>query len=587
MAQLLSSTLTGNQQVPTTTSIATGTSTLQLNPLGNALRYSLNITGLDFGDILGTNPQTPGGLDDVTRINIRVGARGVNGIVAFNVFDAINETSQDGDLKIVQNNNGSTTLRGVWDTDDPSSVPLSQVVRALRDSSPGDEVNLYWNVQTAGFPSGEIRGQIKATPLEATVPVTMAANLNQGQVVEPSGVNAKGESTLVLNRTGNSLRYELTISGLDFGTLVGQSPQTPRTSDDVGLIRLQAGNRGRNGSNAFTVYNPLLPGGSDDRDLRIRLNQNGSATLRGVWDEADRANIRLSNFVQTIRDSKTNDELPLYWSISTSGAPDGAIRGQLKAVPNEFVGTAQNDVLSGTSRDDILRGLGGNDVLFGLRGRNELDGGSGNDILVAGSISDTFKGSNGSDLADFSELDSAVSANLNTQRVAFRSGLGESSADRPFRLIEGLVGTRAGDQLTGNSQNNRLEGRQGADKLRGGAGRDRLFGGQGNDRLEGGDGNDVLDGGANKDTLIGGSGSNTLIGGNGRDFFVITRNRDEFNTVRDFNDGLDRIRLLGGLSFADLRIRQQRNDTVIALGRQDTMRLEDTRANDITRADFV
>ncbi|MBF2077461.1 MAG: CHRD domain-containing protein [Synechococcales cyanobacterium T60_A2020_003] len=588
MAQLLSSTLTGNQVVPTTTSTATGISKLRLNALGNALTYSLNVTGLDFGDLLGKKEQTPTTRDDVTHVHIHIGARGTNGIVALSLYDRVTgNDSQDSDLKIIQNNNGSTTLKGRWDVKDPSSVPLNQVLRAIRDSSPGDEVNLYWNVHTAEFPNGEIRGQIKATPLEKTVPVTLDATLNQAQVVEPSGVKAKGESTMVLTRSGDAMRYQLTVSGLDFGALVGQGPQTPKTSDDVGLIRILSANRGKNGSNAFTVYNPLLNGGSDDRDLRIRLNQNGSATLTGVWDESDKANIKLSNFVDTIRNSKTGDEIPLYWEINTSGAPDGAIRGQMKAVPNEITGTAQNDVLTGTSRDDIIRGLSGDDVLFGLRGKNQLLGNTGDDILVAGSISDTFNGSKGDDLADFSELQSPVKINLDTQNVAFRFGQESSATGKILRSIEGLVGTDENDELTGDASSNRIQGGQGADRINGLGSRDRLFGGGGGDRLAGDDGNDILEGGQGKDTLIGGAGENTLIGGDGRDFFVITRTKDEFNIVKDFKDRTDRLRLLGNLSYGDLTIRQQRDDTVIQVGQQEVMRLEDFRANDLSRADFT
>ncbi|MEB3356945.1 MAG: spondin domain-containing protein [Synechococcales bacterium] len=161
----LSSNLSGDQEVPTPTgSDAIGFSSLTLNETGDALTYSLTISGLDFGEILGIGAQTEDPNDDVTRIHIHDGDRGVNGPVAFGLIDLVAPelNGQDADdFTIVQNNNGSVTLSGVWEQTDDAAIALSQFVSEIRNAEPGEDIGLYWNVHTEGFPGGEIRGQLQ------------------------------------------------------------------------------------------------------------------------------------------------------------------------------------------------------------------------------------------------------------------------------------------------------------------------------------------------------------------------------------------------------------------------------------------
>ncbi|MGB3401469.1 MAG: spondin domain-containing protein [Microcoleaceae cyanobacterium] len=160
----LSSTLTGDQEVPEPTgSTATGTSVLTLNEAGDALEYDLTVSGLDFWQLLGTEPQTPDTADDVTRIHIHNAETGVNGDVAFGLFDLVAPAAggQDADdLTVVDNGDGSVTLSGIWEETDPALIPLSTFVDEIRDAEVGEDVDLYWNVHTEGFPGGEIRGQL-------------------------------------------------------------------------------------------------------------------------------------------------------------------------------------------------------------------------------------------------------------------------------------------------------------------------------------------------------------------------------------------------------------------------------------------
>ena len=227
-------------------------------------------------------------------------------------------------------------------------------------------------------------------------------------------------------------------------------------------------------------------------------------------------------------------------------------------------GTEENDALDGGEGDDTLNSGGGDDRLIGGEGNDTLNGGTGNDILNGGTGDDRLLGGEGND-----------------------------------RLIGGegndtLNGGTGDDRLLGGSGNDILLGGDGNDRLLGGDGDDILVGGPGLDRLDGGAGNDSLQGGSDRDTLIGGTGNDRLDGGTGNDLIttgqgldlIVIRQNDGFDRVTDFQNGRDRIDIVG-LRFGQLSIVQQRADVLIKVGTTNLLRLDNTNASAITRADFV
>ena len=101
-----------------------------------------------------------------------------------------------------------------------------------------------------------------------------------------------------------------------------------------------------------------------------------------------------------------------------------------------------------------------------------------------------------------------------------------------------------------------LTGGNGRDTLNGTAGNDRLDGGNGDDTLFGGAGNDFLLGGNGDDTLRGGLGNDILNGGLGFDRFVLTAGEGT-DTIQDFQNGIDKFVLTGGLTYSQLTVQQQ------------------------------
>lgn len=112
---------------------------------------------------------------------------------------------------------------------------------------------------------------------------------------------------------------------------------------------------------------------------------------------------------------------------------------------------------------------------------------------------------------------------------------------------------RGDDLLYGSAQADRLLGFGGQDTLRGGKGNDVLAGGVGNDKLLGGEGNDLIRGDEGADYLRGGAGRDLLTGGAGSDHFVFGAN-DGRDKITDFQNGTDRLEILGDVKFSDLHI---------------------------------
>ena len=207
-----------------------------------------------------------------------------------------------------------------------------------------------------------------------------------------------------------------------------------------------------------------------------------------------------------------------------------------------LTGGAYRDVLIGDAGANVLKGGGDMDVLRGFGGADTLDGGDGRDTA-------SYTG------AAVGIVASLGDASLNT---------GDAAGDI-YISIEGIIGSRFDDTLTGGAGDDGLAGDNGDDVLEGGAGADQMDGGGGldtasyahatasvtasltqpflvntgeaagdsyldienltgsanADTLTGNVFANTLDGGAGADTLDGGGGLDTLRGGAGDDTYLV------------------------------------------------------------------
>ena len=256
----------------------------------------------------------------------------------------------------------------------------------------------------------------------------------------------------------------------------------------------------------------------------------------------------------------------------------------LSGLGNDTVyGGIGNDSLAGESGSDAMYGEDGDDTLFGSDGDDTATGGLGRDYLDGGEGNDSLDGSSGNDSVDGGNKNDTLLGGEGNDTLGGGTG------------IDSIDGGSENDVISGSFGNDRLFGGSGDDNIGGGEGRDAMFGGTGNDALGGGDnadtlfgedGNDFLSGGtasdtlygeAGLDTLSGGEGSDQLWGGTGADLFVfnlVLVPRGGIDQIRDFEDGVDRIRIVGvagvgqAAKFDALHITSIGQDVTVAYGQQ-------------------
>lgn len=141
--------------------------------------------------------------------------------------------------------------------------------------------------------------------------------------------------------------------------------------------------------------------------------------------------------------------------------------------------------------------------------------------------------------------------------------------------------------IKGNARDNNLTGTSGNDEILGFNGDDKLLGGPGNDTLNGGKGDDKLYGGKGNDVLYAGGGKDSATGNEGRDTFALSKGQG-YITIKDFDNGEDRLGLTGNLTFKSLKISRDGDDTIIQRSKNDTLAiLTNINPNQITASDFV
>lgn len=291
-----------------------------------------------------------------------------------------------------------------------------------------------------------------------------------------------------------------------------------------------------------------------------------------------------------------------------------------------------NDVVSGDLGDDQLFGDLGDDFLVGGTGSDNLSGGEGGDFLAGGSFAEyllptTVEMQESQEVPPVTDTPATGSINVN---VTFNSleiegtfsnlsspltvvgdvdseGNPASSVHIHFGdagfsgpLLTNLTVTDNGDgsgsisgsfslnastiplYLSGNlyvnlhTQNNpagelraQIEPNVGA-----ATGNDTLLGENGDDGLVGSRGNDILDGGAGSDSLTGFAGSDT---------FVLAQNAGS-DLILDFEDGVDSIRLDGGLTFANLTVAQGTSSDASSIESQNHTLIRVTATNELLAA---
>ena len=190
-----------------------------------------------------------------------------------------------------------------------------------------------------------------------------------------------------------------------------------------------------------------------------------------------------------------------------------------------IVGSSADETLIGTNDNDLILAEAGDDLVAGLLGDDMIDGGDGDDVL--------------------------------------RGDLNRRSS---------------GGNIGGNDT---INGGSGDDRIGGKGGNDALFGEEGDDNIWGDDGDDLLRGGLGNDTLTG----DDFSGGQGADTFVLAAGEGT-DTIADFEVGIDVIGLAEGLSFEQLTLETQGQNTLINFGDETLAIIEKVDVASLNSSDF-
>lgn len=172
---------------------------------------------------------------------------------------------------------------------------------------------------------------------------------------------------------------------------------------------------------------------------------------------------------------------------------------------------AEQDTLTGSAYADRIYGFAGNDNLSGAQGNDIISGGSGNDTLYGGTGVDTLNGGAGNDVYFVDNASDVVAelANGGIDRILSSISIDLNRTSSPLSNVENVTLQGTTNTIAyGSAVNNTLVGNSGAN------------------------------------TLAGRAGNDILTGGLGSDTFLFQKNYDS-DTVTDFQDNVDTVRLLG------------------------------------------
>ena len=382
------------------------------------------------------------------------------------------------------------------------------------------------------------------------------------------------------------------------------------TGQDDDLIFGNQGNdliNGNEGNDTIDAGedNDIAHGGKDDD---LIYGGRGNDTLVG-----DRGNDTIFGGIGDIDVGDADGRDLLF-----GGAGDDFLNGNEN---NDTISAGEgNDTAHGGKDDDLIYGNEGSDVLFGDLGNDTIAGGNGsdnpvgtgqdddlifgnegNDLINGNEGNDTIYGGQENDMAHGGKDDDLIYGDRGNDTI-----VGDLGNDTIFGGVGDIdVGDADGrDFLSGGGGDDFISGNENQDTITGGEGNDTAFGGQGNDLLHGDAGRDFLSGDLGDDTICGGIDDDTLIGGDGNDFLAGEAGSDSLtggagsdifvlslgggaDIISDYQDGVDTIGLAGTLSFDQLTITQDSDNTLIRGGDQVLATLFGVSANSLTQSDFM
>ena len=245
--------------------------------------------------------------------------------------------------------------------------------------------------------------------------------------------------------------------------------------------------------------------------------------------------------------------------------------------------------VEGTDFDDVIYGNGGSDTIHANDGSDIIIGGKGDDILYG---DEPFLGTAGDDIYiwnkgdGFDELHDDLGSNIIRfgKEISFDDLIFRQNGDNLDIYVNGdrtqgmrLINFYYRDQgihytlefADGTNVNLAESGLTLTQSDKSGS----CSGTNHDDVIYGGSGNDVIYGKDGDDTLIGGKGDDELWGEEGNDIIVWNKG-DGFDTVIDYNAGVNTVRFGAGITFEQLVFERDNNNLSIFVDGDRTQGLE-------------
>lgn len=497
--------LNGDNEVqdPAVETDAEGTATITFTVANNGdVTYSTSIEVADFDE------------DRLTVGHLHNAPEGENGPV---VVDLLADAGVDGSIG---NSFGVPTVEITVDEADTTSDVLSEAV----------DGNIYFNIHSTDFPSGELRGQLELVSDDRDAngygTVSFRADLSGDAEVPAVDTDARGFATITFDVAVNGdVTYTTSIELEDFNEArltVGHLHNAPE---------------GENGGVVVDILADARANGSIEGDTNIDVYSLNAADF-GIEGDVNFAAVDLSSDFAEIPEGANVIILLNTDNDDDSETPflAGTAQGQIAELidepgPGVFVYLNSN--------------LGVNRLVYS----SDLSDAAA-DLSIISRHTD-LSGDDAADaLADFS-ADNFVFTDISVTGDNTAEAIGGTTGDDTIIGSQGddtINGGDGDDFLIGARDNDVINGGDGNDEVRGGRGDDVLDGGAGNDLLFGSLGDDVLNGGARGDVLRGDDGADTLNGGGGAD--RVDYVRDDADIFVDLQTGEAR----GGFAEGDTLI---------------------------------
>ena len=283
---VFSSTLTGTAETPSVTSSGTGTGVVSVDPATNQMRATI-VTA----DISGT------------QAHIHLGASGVAGPVVFS---------------LVENQAGS----GVWTT---TATLNSEQLGQLTAGS------FYFNVHTAAYPDGEIRGQILAQLPQSGAAINTTNSSSVTSTVGPdTSANVSGSSggsTTASSTSSNGMSASATANRpLFYANVLSGSlviPPNASTASAIGIVAYRSSTRNLT---AVVVSRDIVGTGVNLR----QATASATGPIVGSFTETSPgSSIWLLRASLTPPQAEALNNGGMYYELLSSAFPGGELRGQI------------------------------------------------------------------------------------------------------------------------------------------------------------------------------------------------------------------------------------------------------------------